>query len=65
MQCVIIWSFPQAAYLRFLLLTLIYVLANIREPEEGCWVVKAESGDTVLITLQWCGVWQQGAGWNP
>lgn len=51
MQCVIIWSFPQAAYLRFSLLTLIYVFANIREPEEGWWVVKAGSGDTGLITL--------------
>lgn len=65
MQCVIICSLLQAAYLHFLLLTLIYVFANIREPEEGCWVVKAESGDTVLITLLWCSVWLQEAGWNP
>lgn len=35
----------------FPLLTLVHVFANIQGPEEGCWMVRTESGGTVLITV--------------
>lgn len=52
--CFIIWSFAPATNLRFLLLTLIYVFANIRQPEGDYWVVKAEFGDAHYFTVMQC-----------
>lgn len=51
--CVIIWSFAPATNLCFLLLTLIYVFANIRQPG-GYWVVKAELGDAHYFAVMQC-----------